>query len=117
MADLSSDYYIVGTPRHYIYEPNAGYTESEDSLANEESGRTDDGKMHITWVRTSYLKWEFTYQGLTAAEYNYMRNLLQGKTFTFCVELPSSPKSAPRRESASPPNPSLLPPMPRLAAA
>ena len=83
MADFSSDYYIVGSPNKYIYEPNAGYTESEDSLANEESGRTDDGVMHITWVRTSYLKWEFTYQGLTADEYNYMRNLLQGKTFTF----------------------------------
>ena len=83
MADLSNDYYIVGTPNQYLYEPNAGYSEEEDSLANENSGRTDDGMMHITWVRTSYMKWNFTYQGLTASELQYMQSLLQGKTFTF----------------------------------
>lgn len=84
MATLSSNYYVtVGGTAIPIYEPNAGYTEEEDSLANENSGRTDDGKMHITWVRTSIHKWSFTYQGLTAGELQYMQNLLQGKTFSF----------------------------------
>ena len=80
MATLSTTYKVGNS---YIYEPNAGYSEEEDSLANEQSGRTDDGVMHITWVRTSIRKWSFTYQGLTATELAYMRGLLQGKKFNF----------------------------------
>ena len=80
MAVLSTTYKVGNS---YIYEPNAGYTEEEDSLANEQSGRTDDGVMHITWVRTSYKKWSFSYQGLTASELAYMQGLLQGQTFMF----------------------------------
>jgi len=86
MATVSSDYYIQytnGGTKYYLYEPNASYTEEEDSLANENSGRTDDGVMHITWVRTSIHKWSLTYQGLTATELQKMQGYLQGKTFIF----------------------------------
>ena len=81
MAKLSSVYKVNGTP---IYEPFYNIAEEEDSLADENSGRTDDGVMRINWVRTSIKKWNLVYQGLSHAEYVYMRNILQGKSnFTF----------------------------------
>jgi len=31
---------------------------SFESLASEDSGRTDDGKMHISWIKPKLRKWE-----------------------------------------------------------
>ena len=81
MAKLSNIYKVNGIP---IYEPSYKVSEEEDSLADENSGRTDDGVMRINWIRTSIKKWNLVYQGLTHQEFAYMRNLLQGKSnFTF----------------------------------
>lgn len=79
---LSSRYFVNGTP---LYEPDAdgGCQMEWNSIAAEGSGRTQDGVMHIEWVKQRIPKAKFQYKALTAAQLAYMSNLVQGKTFQF----------------------------------
>ena len=70
---------VNGTP---IYVPDDIQIE-HDNIVTPESGRTESGKMRITWVRRDVVKVELGYKYLTGAEVDYMKNLMQGKEFTF----------------------------------
>lgn len=65
-----------------IFVPSDSQIE-HDNIVTPESGRTESGKMRITWVRRDVRKVELTYDHLTGAEVEYMKNLMQGKEFDF----------------------------------
>lgn len=72
---------VNGSP---IYVPSEdGAKVSHDNIVSADSGRAENGFMHITWVRPDVRKIELTYEKITADAVEYMRNLMQGKTFTF----------------------------------
>lgn len=77
---LSAYFTVNGQP---IYEPNGEVVVQHDSLADEESGRTRDGIMHVNWIRPDIRKFNLTYNALTSEEYTHLAGLMQGKLFTF----------------------------------
>lgn len=88
---LSTQFFVDGTP---LYEPDAdgGIQMEWNSIAAEGSGRTQDGVMHIEWVKRRIPKAKFSYKAVTKEQLAYMNNLVQGKTFQFTcpkrMELP-----------------------------
>ena len=80
MNELTSDYKIDGFE---IYEPHLQITENVESMLDENSGTTDDGKMHVRFIRDKIHKFALQYNLMTEAEYEYMKGLLLGKTFSF----------------------------------
>lgn len=79
--DTAGRWAVNGTP---IYVPSMdGVTYDHDNIASSDSGRTEDGTMHITWVRRDVRKVSLTYNYLTGREVEYMRDLMQGREFTF----------------------------------
>ena len=65
-----------------IYVPTEIDVE-HDNIVSSDSGRTESGMMHINWVRRDVRKVDLTYESITAAEVEYMLNLMQGREFTF----------------------------------
>ena len=64
-----------------LYVPSAGIQVSHTNLAGSSSGRTEDGVMHIDWVRRDIRKVNLQWKVLTGAELNYILGLMQGKEF------------------------------------
>ena len=64
-----------------LYVPT-DYEFAHDNIVTKDSGRVESGHMHITWVRGDVQVVSFEYEMLTAAECEYMRNLVQGKVYT-----------------------------------
>ena len=54
-----------------------------DNVASSDSGRTEDGVMHISWVRTEVRKATMTFNAITGNEVKYLKNLMQGKIYEF----------------------------------
>lgn len=75
----TKNHWMVGTS--HIYVPQ-GFKVEHTNVASADSGRTEDGVMHITWVRRDIRKCYFTFNVLTGNEWSYMLNLMQGKEFT-----------------------------------
>lgn len=67
----------------HLYIPSAGVKIQHTNVAGADSGRTEDGVMHIDWVRRDVRKVFLTYQIMTEAELSYMIGLLQGQEGTF----------------------------------
>lgn len=76
---VSSHWKVNGTA---IYEPAADIKAQRNSVASEDSGRTEDGYMHITWVRPDVVKISMVWKALTGNELQTLINLIQGKEFT-----------------------------------
>lgn len=53
-----------------------------ESLASENSGRTDDGVMHITWVLRKVRKLEITMPPLTPLEASQLLSMVQGQEYS-----------------------------------
>ena len=66
----------------HLYIPSAGITVNHSNLAGSSSGRTEDGVMHIDWVRRDIRKVNLKWSVLTASELDYILGLMQGKEFT-----------------------------------
>lgn len=66
-----------------IYEPSAGVTIQHENLAGSSSGRTEDGIMHIDWVRRDVRKVGLKWSVLTQEELDYIIGLMQGKEYVF----------------------------------
>ena len=77
---LSYEWLVDGSP---IYEPGADVTIEHENVAGSSSGRTEDGIMHIDWVRTDVVKVGIPYKSLHISELKYMVGKLQGKEFSF----------------------------------
>ena len=74
-----------------IYEPHLQIGETVESMLDDNSGVTDDGTMHVRWVRVEVHKFSLQYNLLSAAEYEEMKALLLGKTFTFTYPKDDTP--------------------------
>ena len=66
----------------HLYIPSAGIRVEHTNLAGSSSGRTEDGVMHIDWVRRDIRKVNLQWKVLTASELDYVFGLMQGKEFT-----------------------------------
>ena len=64
-----------------LYIPSAGIQVEHTNLAGSSSGRTEDGIMHIDWIRRDIRKVCLRWSVLTAAELDYVLGLMQGKEF------------------------------------
>lgn len=60
-------------------------TLSFDSLATEDSGRSDDGVMHIFWIRNKLRKWEIEMPPCTAAEAYAILSKVQGQIYNITI--------------------------------
>ena len=67
---------------NHLYIPSAGIRVEHSNLAGSSSGRTEDGVMHIDWVRRDIRKVNLQWSVLTASELDYVLGLMQGKEFT-----------------------------------
>lgn len=85
MRQLSAVWKINGQA---IYAPDINTKVELESLVGESSGRTDDGIMHIDWIRTNIHKVYIKYDAMTKAEMAFMLNLVQGKEYTLTYEDP-----------------------------
>lgn len=66
-----------------IYVPAPNITIEHTNVASADSGRTEDGTMHITWVRRDVRKVNLTYNAISGYEKAVMEALMQGKEFWF----------------------------------
>lgn len=66
-----------------IYVPAPNIKIEHTNVASADSGRTEDGYMHINWVRRDVRKVNLTYSAISGAEKAFMENLMQGKEFYF----------------------------------
>lgn len=82
IAKLDTDgHWMVGSSHIYIPAPNVKIEHT--NVASADSGRTEDGRMHINWVIPDIRKVYLTYSAISGDEKDYMLNLMQGKEFTF----------------------------------
>lgn len=79
LRQLSTNYRINGQP---IPGPDPMVKVDYDSLADENSGRTQDGVMHITWVRRKMVKVALTFSALTREEAGAILQRVQGEEFS-----------------------------------
>ena len=77
--DTTGTWKVDGSP---LYVPSAGIQVSHTNLAGSSSGRTEDGIMHIDWVRRDIRKVHLQWKVLTGSEMDYVMGLMQGKEFT-----------------------------------
>ena len=77
--DTTGSWKINGSP---LYVPSAGIQVNHTNLAGSSSGRTEDGVMHIDWIRRDIRKVNLQWKVLTASELDYVLGLMQGKEFT-----------------------------------
>ena len=65
-----------------IYAPTKSTpSNSHDNIVSSDSGRTEDGYMHIHWVRRDVRQITLTWEKLTGNEMKYLRDLMQGQEF------------------------------------
>ena len=65
----------------HLYVPSNGIKVEHSNLAGSSSGRTEDGIMHIDWVRRDIRKVYLQWKVLTGRELKYILGLMQGKEF------------------------------------
>ena len=76
--DTAGEWKVNSSP---LYIPSAGIQVEHTNLAGSSSGRTEDGVMHIDWIRRDIRKVCLRWAVLTAAELDYVLSLMQGKEF------------------------------------
>jgi hypothetical protein len=77
--DTAGEWMVNG---HHLYIPSAGIKVEHSNLTGSSSGRTEDGVMHIDWIRRDLCKVYLQWKVLTASEMDYILGLMQGKEFT-----------------------------------
>ena len=77
--DTAGEWKVNSSP---LYIPSAGIKVEHTNLAGSSSGRTEDGVMHIDWIRRDIRKVYLQWKVLAASELDYILGLMQGKEFT-----------------------------------
>ena len=77
--DTAGEWKVNSSP---LYIPSAGIRVEHTNLAGSSSGRTEDGVMHIDWVRRDIRKVNLQWKVLKASELDYILGLMQGQEFT-----------------------------------
>lgn len=78
--DTTGSWAVNGTP---IYTPSKGISVSHSNITGSNTGRTEDGIMHIEWVRSDVRKVSLKYNVMTGTELEFLLGLMQGKEFEF----------------------------------
>lgn len=76
--DIKGEWMVNGKP---LFVPSAGIQIEHTNLAGSSSGRTEDGRMHIDWIRRDIRKVNLRWSVMTASELNYILGMMQGKEF------------------------------------
>ena len=76
--DTAGEWKVNDSP---LYIPSNGIQVNHTNLAGSSSGRTEDGVMHIEWVRRDIRKVNLKWRVLTGSELDYILGLMQGKEF------------------------------------
>lgn len=79
IMDTQGRWAVNGTP---FYIPAPGTQVAHESIQSADTGRTEDGVMHIDWVRTNMVKVSMQWTHLTGKEVALLESLMQGKEFT-----------------------------------
>lgn len=79
IGKLDNRWAVNGTP---IYTPSDVQIDHDNMVASD-SGRTESGDMHITWIRGDIRKVNMTFRYLTGNEVARMVSLMQGQEFSF----------------------------------
>lgn len=61
-----------------------------DSLATSNSGRSDDGTMHITWVRRNIRKIDIEMPPMTMSALSSLLTAVSGQTYTITIHDPKA---------------------------
>lgn len=77
---MTSKFFAIDGKR--IVSPQACKVTIE-SLADSNSGRTDDGVMHINWIWREIRKVALTFPPLTTEEVSSLLSMVQGKEYDF----------------------------------
>lgn len=83
IGKLSNSWKVNGTP---IYAPATPCQVLHSSISSADSGRTEDGVMHNSWVRSDVVKVFMKWAALTGNEVKTLITLMQGKDFTLTYE-------------------------------
>ena len=67
----------------HIYIPSTPCKVEHSNVVGSDSGRDENGLMHIDWIRRDVRKVFLTYNAITETELNNLMSLMQGKEFTF----------------------------------
>ena len=79
LATLTNDWKVDDSP---LYAPTMKKVKiNHDNIVSPDSGRAEDGYMHIRWVRRDVRQIEMGWDRLTGDEMAYLRDLLQGQEF------------------------------------
>lgn len=76
--DTAGEWKVGNAP---LFVPSAGIQVEHTNLAGSSSGRTEDGIMHIDWIRRDVRKVHLRWKVLTASELDYVLGLMQGQEF------------------------------------
>ena len=76
--DTAGEWMVDG---NHLYIPSAGIKVEHTNLAGSSTGRTEDGVMHVDWIRRDIRKVYLQWKVLTASEMDYVLGLMQGKEF------------------------------------
>lgn len=71
----------IGETDYHLYIPSNGIKVEHTNVAGSSSGRTEDGVMHIDWVRRDVRKVNLQWKVLTGTELKYILGLMQGQEF------------------------------------
>lgn len=82
-GSLDSNWQVDGTT---IYAPQTNVGIAHNSLQSSDSGRTEDGMMHIDWVRTDIKTISLTWPELTGTQVAFLLGLIQGKEITLTYQ-------------------------------
>lgn len=78
--DTTGSWAVNGEP---IPIPSGGIGVEHTNVAGSGSGRTEDGVMHIDWVRRDVRKVKLVYKAMSGTELNDLLSKMQGQEFTF----------------------------------
>lgn len=78
LRKVSTIFKINGQP---IPEPDFDLQTQFESLADENSGRTQDGVMRVNWIRRRIAKVNLKYSVLSTTEVSALLSLVQGQEF------------------------------------
>ena len=77
----------TGTPFEVPSRLIKSIKQDNESLASEDSGRSDNGVMHIGWIKRNLRKWEVELVPCSAADVNSVLSRIQGKEYYVTIFL------------------------------
>lgn len=77
---FSDEWKADGKP---LYTPSRELECSDESIVGPDSGRGENGAMHIDWVVRKIVGMTLVYKTMTEPELKYMMDLIKGKEFMF----------------------------------